>query len=80
VAQERVAKSRAAARALDQAGHVRDGRAAFILDAEVHDAEIRFEGGERVVGDLRGRRRQGRQQRRLAGVRQPDQADVRDEP
>ena len=40
------------------------------------DAEVRRQRRERVVGDLRPRRRDARDQRRLAGVREADQADV----
>ena len=40
------------------------------------DAEIRRERGERVVGDLRPRRRDARDERRLAGVGKSDEADV----
>ena len=40
------------------------------------DAEIRRQRRERVVGDLRAGRRDARDQRRLAGVREADQADV----
>ena len=50
------------------------------LVAEVHDAEVRLERRERVVGDLRRRGGDRGEQRRLAGVRQPDQADVGDQP
>ena len=38
--------------------------------------EVRHQRGERVVGDLRPRGRDARDQRRLAGVREADQADV----
>ena len=42
--------------------------------------EVRFEGRERVVGDLgRGRGDRG-EDRRLAGIGQPDETDVGDEP
>ena len=80
VAQERVAEAGAARRALDQAGDVGDRRPSLVVLAEVHDAEVRLEGRERVVGDLRLRRGQRREERGLAGVRQPDEPDVGDEP
>ena len=41
-----------------------------------HDAEVGFERGERVVGDLRLRRAHRRDQRRLARVREPDERGV----
>ncbi len=44
--------------------------------AQTHDAEIRRQRRERVVGDLRLRRRNPRDQRALAGVRKTDQADI----
>ena len=50
--QERMAQPGPAARSFDQPGHVRDRQPAFVIDAEVHHAQIRFECGERVVGDL----------------------------
>ncbi len=80
VAQEGVAEAGPVAGALDEPGHVGDRRPALVLVAEVHDAEVRLERRERVVGDLRRGRGQGREERRLAGVRQPDEADVGDEP
>jgi hypothetical protein len=60
VAQEAVAESRARVRALDQAGDVRDDERAEV--AEVYDAEVRLQRGERVVRDLRLRGRDGRDQ------------------
>ena len=48
--------------------------------AEVEHAEVRLEGRERVVGDLRAGGGERREEGRLAGVRQPDEADVGDQP
>ena len=79
VAQERMPQPRTGRRALDQAGNVGDGRPATVLHAEVHHAEVRFQRGERIRGDLRSRRGEGREQRRLAGVRQPHEAHVGDQ-
>ena len=61
--------------ARDQPRHVGDGE--DLLPRGDH-AQLRDERGERVVGDLRTGRRQRRDQRRLAGRREPDQADVGD--
>ncbi len=62
-------------RAGDQAGQVGDdeglGERAF-----GHHAELGDEGGERVVGDLRPRRRDDADKGRLAGVGKADHADV----
>ena len=80
VAEERVPEAGAAARALDQTGHVGDGRSALVVVAELHDAEVRLERRERVVGDLGRGRREGGKDRGLPGVREPDQADVGDQP
>src|SRR6478609_1617279 len=76
VAQEVVAEATALGGTLDQAGHVGDheGRLAGGDHAEVGD-----EGGERVVGDLGPRSRDRGDQRRLAGAREADQADVGDD-
>ena len=41
-----------------------------------HDAQVRHERRERIVGDLRLRRRDRRDERRLAGVRETDDRDV----
>ena len=79
VAQECVAESGAAARALDQARDVGDRRAPLVLLPEVHHPEVRFERGERVVGDLGRRRGHRGEDRRLARVGQPDQSDVGDQ-
>ena len=46
---------------------------------EVHDPEVGLERRERVVGDLGLGGREGGEQRRLAGVREPDEADIGDE-
>ena len=53
---------------------------ATIVVAQVQHAQVRLQSRERVVGDLGPGGGQGRQKRGLAGVRQPHQADVGDEP
>ena len=55
------------------------GRRSSVV-TQVHHAEVRLERGERVVGDLRLGGGHGREERRLAGVGQPDEPDVGDEP
>ena len=80
VAQERMAEPRPAARTLDQPRHVRDRRPALVVRAKLHDPEVGFERRERVIGDLRRGGGHGSQERRLAGVRQPDKPDVGDQP
>ena len=72
--QEPIAESLAFVRALDEPGHVGDDEAA--IAAQRDDAEIRDERRERVVGDLGSRRGNARDQRRFAGVRKSDEADV----
>ena len=74
VAQEGVAEAGALAGALDEARDVGDRRPALVLVAEVEHAEVRLERRERVVGDLRPCRRERREEGRLAGIRQPDEA------
>ncbi len=74
VAQEAVAEPRAFVRAFDQAGNVDHHERLEVGDA--HDAELRLERGERIVGDLRTRRADDAEQRRLPGVRQADHAGV----
>src|SRR5688572_27701966 len=82
--EERVTQAGAHARALDEPGHVGDRRAApvagAVRPAEVHDAEVRLECRERVVRDLGAGRGHRGEQGRLPGVRQPDEANVGDEP
>ena len=77
VAQELVAEAVAFVRALDQAGHIGDDEAAVV--AQRDHAQVRRERRERVVGDLRTRRGDARDQRGLAGVGESDQADVSDQ-
>ena len=74
VPQELMAEAQAAMRAFNQPGHVGDDEAAIVAQAD--DAEVRGQRGERVVRDLRTRGRDARDQRRLAGVREADEADV----
>ena len=64
----------ALARALDQPRHVGDDELTAVrrLDGSEHRRERR----ERIVGDLRPRIREARDERRLAGVRQPDERGV----
>ena len=74
VGQEVVPEARAAAGALDQARDVGQHELAVVgLERPEHGLERR----ERIRGDLGLRTRHARQQRRLAGVREPDEADVR---
>ena len=77
VGEELVPESGSLGRALDQAGDVGEDELAL---AVVDRPEDRLERRERVVGDLRRGPRHPRQQRRLAGVRQPDQAGVGEQP
>ena len=86
MAQERVAQTCPGTRAFDQARNVGDRRPARFLIcgvedvAQVQHAQIRLERRERIVGDLRPRRGQGREQRGLARVGQSHQPDVGDQP
>ena len=77
VAQELMAEAVAFVRAFDQAGHIGDHEAAIV--AQRDHAEVRRERGERVIGNLRFRRRHHRDQRGLAGVGKSDQADIREQ-
>ena len=74
VPQELVPEAVAAVRAFDQPGHVGDDEAAVVAQAD--DAQVRRQRRERVVGDLRPRRRDARDERGLARVGEADQADV----
>ena len=72
--QKPIAEPLAFVRPFDEPGHVGDDEAA--IAAQRHDAEIRGERRERIVGDLRPRGGNARDQRRLAGVGKADEADV----
>ena len=74
VREELVAEPDALARALDQARDVGDDELAPV--GRLDRAEHRLQRRERVVGDLRPRVRDAREQRRLARVRQPDERRV----
>ena len=77
VAQELDAQSRAQMRAFDEPGHVGDHEGLLLgLFADGDHAEIRFQRGEGIVGDLGARGGDARDQRRLAGVGIADEADV----
>ncbi len=80
VAQEGVPEAGAGRRTLDEPGDVGDRGAAVLRVPEVHHPEVRLQRGERVRRDLRPRRGQRCQEGRLPGVRQPDEADVGDQP
>ena len=77
VAEEAVAEAVARVRAFDQAGDVGEDEGGVLVDA--HDAEVRDERGERVVGDARPRRRDAADEGRLADVGEAEQADVGDQ-
>ena len=79
VAQELVAQALALVGALDQPGHVRDDREPLSVGIERDHAEVWADRRERVGPDFGPGLGECRQQRRLAGVRRADQADVGDE-
>src|SRR5690606_18705238 len=69
-----ISETGAFGRPLDQPGNIREHEA--LLDADADDAEVRVQRRERIVGDLRPRRGQRARQRRLAGIRRAEQANV----
>ena len=71
------AETGALARSLDQPGQIGEHEFGLVVDA--HDAELRMQGRERVVGDFRPGVRQARQQRRFAGIRQADETGIGDQ-
>src|SRR5437868_1829135 len=76
VTQELFAQAEAAARALDETGNVRDDELAIV---QARDAEVWSERGERVVGDLRSRAGERREERRLPRVRKAGEPHVGEE-
>ena len=69
-----MSEAEAAMRAFDQSGHVGDHEAAILTES--HHAEIRHERREWVIGNLRPRRGNARDHRRLAGVGKTDETHV----
>src|SRR5271168_2399719 len=79
VTQEAYAQAGAFVGAFDQAGQIRDDKAAADARARaVHgnDAQVRFERGERIVGNLGASGGDAGNERGLAGVGQADEAHV----
>ena len=74
MAQKPVAEPLPAVRAFDEPGHVGDGEAA--VAAQLHDAQIRRQRGERIIGDLGTCGGDAGDERRLAGIGEADQTDV----
>src|SRR5205085_12681550 len=74
VTEEPVAEASPFGGALDQARDVGDHEPTVASE----DAEVRRERGERIVRDLGPRGGQRAEERRLAGVRKPDETEVRD--
>ena len=74
VAQELDAESVSFVRSFDQTGDIGDDEAAEVV--ELHHAELRFERRERIVRDLGPRRREARNERGFAGVRESDQSHI----
>ena len=76
MAEEAVAEAGAFMRALDQAGNIRQHEFAAV---GIHDAELRMQRGEGIVGDLRLGRADHGEEGRLAGIGQADEAGIRDQ-
>ena len=76
VAQEVVSEPLAGVRALDEAGHVGQHRAALVVEGD--HAQVGGDGRERVVADLGVGGGERRQQGALPGIRGAHQADVGD--
>src|SRR5918992_645180 len=76
VSQELKSKTSPLVRAFDDARNV--GHDERPVVAELNDAKVGREGREGIVGDLRPRRRDRGEERRLPRIRLADQSDVRD--
>ena len=76
VAEEAVAEADAFMRAFDQAGQIGEHEFALV---DAHDAELRMQRGERIVGDLRLGGADRGEEGGLAGIGQADQAGVGDQ-
>src|ERR1700691_227096 len=75
MAQEPIAKPAAFMRSLNQAGNVSEDE---LPAMDGHHAELRLQCRERVIGDLRLCGADGSKKRRLAGIRQTDNAGIGD--
>ena len=62
-------------RAFDDSRNIGHHKAAMIR--QLHDAEIRLQRRKRIIGNLRPRRRNARNQRRFARIRITHQPDIR---
>ena len=74
MAQKLVAQTGAFGRAFDQTGHVGDDKT--LLGGHAHHAQIRVQGGERVVGDLGAGVGDGADQGGFTGVGHAQQSDI----
>ena len=63
--------------AFDQARDIRQHQGRILVQAG--NAQVGFEGGERVSADLGTRRRDRRQKGRFAGIGRTDDADIGDQ-
>src|SRR5712691_11988902 len=72
-----MAEPMAFVRAFDEAGNVSDDEGLIVIRTD--DAEVGDERGEGIVSDLRLRRADDRDQRRLPGVWQADDSDIGDQ-
>src|SRR6185369_6681390 len=77
VPQETIAKPRARMRAFNQTRNVRDDKRTKV--SEIDHAEVRFQRGERVVGNLWTSRGNSRDESRLARVRKTHQTNIREQ-
>src|SRR5205807_6964497 len=77
VPQKTIAESVTFVCAFDQSGNVCDHKRAKV--AEVHHAQVRLEGGKRIVSNLRTRRRNFRDQGRFPGIGKTNQPHVREQ-
>ncbi len=76
VAEELVAKTDAFMRAFDQPGQIGEHEFALV---DAHDAELRMQRGERIVGDLRLGGADRGEKSGLAGIGQADDAGIGDQ-
>ena len=77
VAQEPVAEPRPFGSAFYEPRHVGKDKASAV--SKVHHAKVRIDRRKRIIGDLRVGIGDAGQKRRFAGIRETDQADVRNQ-
>src|SRR6185437_2099199 len=77
VSQETIAQTSASVRALNQSGNIGDHESTKVT--EIDNTKMRLQSRERIISDLRSRRGDSRDKRRLSRIRKTNQTNVREQ-